>query len=139
VTGNYTYPEQTPTKQLEQASKRLQDLQEAQQKLVDCLAHRAGWLVFFYTDAAHRCVALRLREPYTKNIVSFKPGIAGVFGRELFTPYTSAANKPLNDFLIVVEGEFNALQLQSLTMRYEEATGQTLGYVHSLGIFIFCD
>ena len=35
-----------PTKQLEQAEKRLHDLQEAQQKLVDCLAHRAGWLVF---------------------------------------------------------------------------------------------
>jgi hypothetical protein len=75
-----------PTKQLEQAEKRLQDLQAAQQKLVDCLAHRAGWLVFFYTDAAHRPVALRLREAYTRHFVSFKPGIAGVFGRELFTP-----------------------------------------------------
>ena len=31
-----------PSKQLEQAEKRLQDLQEAQQKLVDYLAHKAG-------------------------------------------------------------------------------------------------
>ena len=113
-----------PIKQLAQAEKRLQDLQEAQQKLVDCLAHRAGWLVFFYCDASHQPVALRLREPYTRTFVSFKLGIAGLFGRELFTPYASPANQALNDFLLVVEGEFNALQLQSLTVRYAEAIGQ---------------
>ena len=76
-----------PTKQLEQAERRLEALQEAQQKLIACLAHRAGWLVFFYTDAAHRLVALRLRQPYSRTFVSFKPDRAGVFGRELFTPY----------------------------------------------------
>jgi len=113
-----------PTRQCAQAEKRLSDLQEAQQKLVDCLAHRAGWLVFFYTDAAHRPVALRLRQPYAKHFVSFKPGIAGVFGRELFTPYAHPAHQDRNDFLLVVEGEFNALQLQSLTVRYAEAIGQ---------------
>ena len=37
-----------PAKQLVQAEQRLQDLQDAQQKLVDCLAHKAGWLMFFY-------------------------------------------------------------------------------------------
>lgn len=119
-----------PTRQLAQAENRLNDLQEAYQKLVACLAHKAGWLVFFYTDAAHHCVALRLRQPYSKQFVSFKPGIAGVFGRELFTPYTSPQYQAFNDILLVTEGEFNALQLQSLTIRYEEATGQTLGYVN---------
>jgi P4 family phage/plasmid primase-like protien len=123
-----------PTKQLDQAEKRLQDLQAAQQKLVDCLAHKAGWLIFFYTDAAHRFVALRLRQPYSKKFVSFKPGIAGVFGRELFTPYATPANQALNDFLLIVEGEFNALQLQSLTVRYQERTGQSLGYIHACAI-----
>lgn len=123
-----------PTKQLEKAEERLQTLQEAQQKLVACLAHKAGWLVFFYADAAHRCVALRLRQPYTRKFVSFKPGIAGVFGRELFTPYTSPAHQDANQFLLVVEGELNALQLQSLTLRYEEATGQTLGYVNACAV-----
>ena len=113
-----------PTKQLEQAAQRLQALQEAQQKLVACLAHHAGWLVFFYCNASHQPVALRLREPYTHTFVSFKPGIAGLFGRELFTPYANPANQALNDFLLVVEGEFNALQLQSLTVRYAEAIGQ---------------
>ena len=114
-----------PTRQLQQAEKRLQDLKDAQDKLYACLAHRAGWLMFFYTDAAHRCIALRLRQPYSKQFVSFKPGIAGVFGRELFTPYLSPQKQALNDFLIVTEGEFNALQLQSLMLRYEEATGQS--------------
>jgi P4 family phage/plasmid primase-like protien len=119
-----------PTKELERAEQRLQRLQEAQQKLVDCFAHRAGWLIFFYCDAHHQPVALRLRQPYTRHFVSFKPGIAGVFGRELFTPYTSTANQPMNDLLLVTEGEFNALQLQSFVLHYEKSTGQTLGYVN---------
>src|SRR5262249_25044141 len=93
-----------------------------------------GWLVFFYTDAAHRLVALRLRQPYTKDFVSFKPGIAGVFGCELFTPYANPANQALNDFLLVAEGEFNLLQLVSLTLHYEAATRQTLGYVHACAV-----
>jgi putative DNA primase/helicase len=123
-----------PTKQLEQAEKRLQDLQEAQQKLIDCLAYSAGWLVFFYTDEYHRLVALRLREPYTKKIRSFKPGIAGLFGRELFTPYKSPEHQDANQDLLVVEGEFNVLQLQSLTLYYAEVTGQTLGYVNACAV-----
>ncbi len=57
-----------------------------------------------------------------------------MFGRELFTPYANPAHQALNDFLLVVEGEFNALQLQSLTVRYEEATGQTLGYLHACAV-----
>ena len=36
--------------------------------------------------------------------------------------------------LIVVEGELNALQLQSLTVRYEEATGQPLGYLYACAV-----
>ena len=122
------------TKQQEQAEKRLDDLQQAQQKLVDCLARKAGWLVFFYCNASHHPVALRLRQPYSHKFVSFKPGIAGVFGRELFSPYRSPANQAFNDFLLVVEGEVNVLQLQSLTIRYEEATQQTLGYVHACAV-----
>jgi putative DNA primase/helicase len=117
-------------KPLEQAEARFTWLQTQQQKLVECFAHRAGWLVFVYEDAAHRPVALRLREPYAKRFVSFKPGHAGLFGRELFTPYRSPAHQGANEDLLVVEGEFNALQLQSLTVRYEETTGQPLGYVN---------
>ena len=119
---------------LERAEQHLADLQSAQQALHDCFAHRAGWLVFFYADSAHRLVALRLREPYTKKFVSFKPGIAGVFGRELFTPYTSAALQDANAYLLVAEGEFNILSLQSLTRAYEDATGTPLGYLHACAV-----
>jgi putative DNA primase/helicase len=123
-----------PPKQLTQVEKRLNDLQEAQQKLVDCLAHKAGWLVFFYCDAGYRPVALRLRQPYSKRFVSFKPGSAGLFGRDLFTPFQHATHQALNDFLLITEGEFNALQLQSLTMRYEETTGHPLGYLNTVAV-----
>ena len=119
---------------LERAEQRITDLQAAQQALHDCFAHRAGWLVFFYTDSAHRLVALRLREPYTRKFASFKPGIAGVFGRELFTPRLSPANHALNDYLVVAEGEFNVLSLQSLTRAYEDVTGEPLGYIHACAV-----
>jgi hypothetical protein len=59
-----------PTRQLAQTEQRLQDLKDAKQKLHDCCAHKAGWLMFFYTDAHHRPVALRLRQPYEKRFVS---------------------------------------------------------------------
>ena len=123
-----------PTRQQDQAEKQLQDLQDAQQKLVDCLAHKAGWLMFFYCNASHHPVALRLRQPYSEKFVSFKPGSAGLFGRELFTPYRNPANQALNECLIVTEGEFNTLALQSLTVRFEEATGQSLGYLNACAV-----
>jgi putative DNA primase/helicase len=123
-----------PTKQLEWAEKRLHDIQAAQQKIIDCLAHRAGWLVFFYTDAGHTPVALRLRKPYSRDFVSFKPGKAGLFGRELFTPYTHPDHQAMNEFLVVAEGEVNVLALQSLTQRYQEVTGETLGYIHAAAV-----
>ena len=47
-----------------------------------------------------------------------------MFGRELFTPFTNPAHQAMNAFLLIVEGEFNVLQLQSLTVRYAEAIGQ---------------
>jgi phage/plasmid-associated DNA primase len=123
-----------PSRQLLHAEQRLQHLKDAQQKLVECLAHKAGWVVFFYADAAHQLVALRLRQPYSKHFVSFKPGIAGLFGCELFTPYRSQANYALNGFLVVVEGEVNYLQVQSLTIRYAEATGQPCNYINACAV-----
>jgi hypothetical protein len=105
----------------ERLEKRLEQLTYNQGTLGALLEKHAGWLVFVYSDAAHRPVALRLREPYAKRFVSFKPGIAGVFGHELFTPYKSQANQHANHDLLVVEGEFNLLQLQSLAQRYGEA------------------
>ena len=129
-------PRGRPRKQTQTPAERLQFLQEAQEKLRKCLDHHAGWLAFFYTDATHRIVQVRFRQPFAKHFVSFKPyaSVAGLFGRELFTPFKHPANQSLNDLLVVVEGEFNALQLQSLTVRYAQQTGQGWGYVNACAV-----
>jgi hypothetical protein len=111
-------------------------LTEAKEKLSNCIEGHAGWLSFFYTDAAHRIVAIRFRRPYAKQFVSFKPykTIAGLFGHGLFTPYESADLKFLNDRCLVVEGELNQLQLQSLVVRCAEASGKEHGYVFACAV-----
>lgn len=109
-------------------------LLSAQEKLANCVNSRAGWLAFFYTDSTHRVVAVRFRKPYSKHIVFYKPTkIGGLFNHSLFTPYLSAELKDLNELLIVVEGEFNQLQLQSLSARIAEKHGSPpeAGYLFS--------
>ncbi len=125
-----------PRKQGQTPAERLQLLQEAQEKLRKCLEHHAGWLAFFYTDATHRIVQVRFRQPYAKHFVSFKPyaSVAGLFGRELFTPFKHPANQWQNDVLLVVEGELNFLQLQSLLVRYAAATSQSPWYVNACAV-----
>jgi hypothetical protein len=111
-------------------------LTRAKEKLSDCLVGRAGWLCFFYTDAAHRIVAIRFRRPYAKQFVLFKPykTVTGLFGHGLFTPYQSADLKILNDRLLVMEGEVNQLQLQSLVVRCAEAAGKEHGYAFACAV-----
>lgn len=112
---------------------RVNALKETCEKLAKCA--QPGWLALFYTDAHHRFVAIRFRQPYSKEILYFKPlKTAGLFGRELFSPYTSDGTKDFNDFLLVTEGEFNQLQLQSLMIRYGEATGEQQGYVNACSV-----
>ncbi len=108
----------------------------ARDKFRNCTRGHSGWIAFFYTDAHHRIVAIRFREPYSKRILYFKPykEIAGLFGHGLFTPDQSQGSKPLDDYLIVTEGEFNQLQLQSLSLRYGEVTGQHTGYVFASSV-----
>jgi hypothetical protein len=115
---------------------RLQFMTEVLEKLRTCLLGHAGWLAFFYTDAQHHIVAIRFREPYAKRFVYFKPykTVAGLFGHSLFSPYTSAELQALNDLLIVAEGEFNQLQLQSLVARRAEAAGKELGYLFASAV-----
>ena len=106
-------------------------LREARNKLEKCVEGSHGWLCFFYTDNYHRIVAIRFRKPYTKQILYFKPfeNVAGLFGLGLFTPDQTNNIKELKDILIVTEGEFNQLQLQSLSLRYGEAIGNKAGYL----------
>jgi putative DNA primase/helicase len=114
----------------------LEFLIEARDKFRNCTRGHAGWIAFFYTDAHHSIVAIRFREPYSKRILYFKPykEIAGLFGHGLFTPDQSQESKPLDDYLIVTEGEFNQLQLQSLSLRYGEVTGLHTGYVFASSV-----
>jgi hypothetical protein len=111
-------------------------LMQAKEQLSTCIVGRPGWLCFFYTDAAHRIVAIRFRRPYAKQFVSFKPykTVAGLFGHGLFTPYESDDRKFLNDRLFVMEGEFNQLQLQSLVVRCAEAAGKEHGYAFACAV-----
>jgi len=115
------------------APSNLKYLMAARQKLARCLKDRRGWIAFFYTDAAHRIVAIRFRLPYVKRFGFFKPSaVTGVFNHELFPPHASPALPDLNARLLVVEGEFNQLQLQSLCARAAEANDHApeAGYVY---------
>lgn len=93
------------------------------------LSPRQGALTFAYCDEFHRIVSIKFREPFTKEITLYKPTqVMGLFGHQLFEPYEDAKHKQLNEKLIVVEGEFNQLQLQSCLVRASEVTGNPFAY-----------
>jgi hypothetical protein len=108
----------------------------AKEKLSTCIVGHSEWLCFFYTDAAHRIVAIRFRRPYAREFVYFKPykTVGGLFGHGLFTPYEPDELKILNDRLFVMEGEFNQLQFQSLFVRCAEAAGKEHGYAFACAV-----
>ncbi len=124
------------TDTLRTAEREIECMAKARDKVCNCIEGHGGWIAIFYTDAHHRIVAIRFREPYSKRILYFKPykEIAGLFGHGLFTIDQSQDRKPLDDYLIVTEGEFNQLQLQSLALRYGEVTGQHTGYVFASSV-----
>jgi hypothetical protein len=111
-------------------------LTEARDKFRSCTQGHDGWIAFFYSDASQRIVAVRFREPYSKRIVYFKPykTMAGLFGHGLFTPDRSEDGKSLDKLLMVTEGEFNQLQLQSLSLRYGEINGAKTRYVFACAV-----
>jgi len=130
-------PGRPPAKTGPTAQEKLDSLIKAKEKFSNCVLGNAGWLAFFYTDAAHRIVSARFRKPYTKQIFYFKPTkITGVFNHGLFTPCETPDLRDLNDLLLVVEGEFNQLQLQSLCARYAEERGKSpeSGYIYSCAV-----
>ncbi|HVB56840.1 MAG TPA: phage/plasmid primase, P4 family [Candidatus Acidoferrales bacterium] len=104
---------------------------EARDKFRDCTHNNDGWIAFFYSDANQLIVSVRFREPYSKRVTYFKPykTVAGLFGHGLFAPFCSGGAELLDDFLIITEGEFNQLQLQSLCLRHDEITRRNEGYV----------
>ena len=110
---------------------RLIYLSEMHDNLKFCLANKAGWLTFFYTDENHQIVGFRLRKPYSKRFAHFKPSksVTGVFGLNLFMRRQTKSMEYMGDNLIVVEGEMNLLQLQSLCLRIGEAKNGDCGYL----------
>lgn len=100
---------------------QLERLIEARDRLISFIVNvnRSGWLCFFYTDQYHRIMAFRYRKPYSKVIKLYKPTARmGVFGMGLFSQNVPQVYK---DRLIIVEGEFNALKLQSLSVQLHES------------------
>lgn len=95
-------------------------------KLRSCVEGHSGWLCFFYTDQYHRIIGIKFRQPYVKNFLHFKPlPNTGLFGRELF----SQKRTGLCENLLVVEGEMNLLQLQSLAVKHAKEEGKEPSYV----------
>jgi hypothetical protein len=119
-----------PKKETIAAKARLEKAIEMRQKLVERCHQCPGWLAFFYTDAHFQIVSVRFRNPSSKQFASFKPfKAAGLFARELFSPCQARDNAHYNEQLLIVEGEFNALQLQSLALR----SGKTYVNVAAVG------
>lgn len=99
-------------------------LTEARDDLADVLRRCEGWLAFFYTDAKHRVVAIRFRRPNSKDFTCFKPLQAmGVFNREVSQAPVGPFLSLQENELLICEGEFNQLQLQSLLARLAESQG----------------
>jgi len=120
-----------------QARERLGALTAARDKLRACVSGHTGWLALFYTDAAHHVTAIRFRRPYAKDFLLYKPGaVMGVFNHGLFSPNSPPDSHTVDRLLLVVEGEFNVLQLQSLCARHAELEGKPPehGYVFACAV-----
>jgi P4 family phage/plasmid primase-like protien len=122
------YRERTP-------EERRQWLIDQRDKLRECLLKHAGWLTFFHTDITHRIASIRFRKPGTRYFTYFKPYQAGgLFGHGLFSPYELNGLQAYNQHLLVLEGELNPLQLQSLLVRRAEASGKEPGYLFTCAV-----
>jgi len=120
-----------------QARERLGALTTARDKLRACVSGHTGWLALFYTDAAHHVTAIRFRRPYAKDFLLYRPGaVMGVFNHGLFSPVSVPESHAVDRLLLVVEGEVNQLQLQSLCARHKELEGKPPehGYVFACAV-----
>lgn len=109
--------------------KKKYEIEELKDKLESFFIKKTGDLVFFYTDEYHRITKIKTRKPYTKIFATCKINNhnQGVFNNGLFPTELNNQNEPSKN-LIVTEGEFNQLQLQSLM------ANNNLSYVNSCSI-----
>ena len=115
-----TEQEKAWEKQINSTDHQLGFLKAQFEHLKEKLSHVGGWLAFFHTDQHHRVCSIRFRKA-TAAEKAFQSHIPmkesyGLFGHALFRPFQSESKCRCNR-LVVVEGEFNLLQIQSLAVR----------------------
>ena len=102
------------SKQKQRLEQMLSIFDTAQEKLKESL--HSGSLAFFYTNPRNEILSIRFRQPYTKIFSWFKS-----FTRSgVFDPQLQESDKMIKfTFILLVEGEFNLLSLQSILARAE--------------------
>ena len=128
-------PGRPPNLKKKKIENKIALLKDFENTLSCYLKIRVGWLCLIYTDETGRFTAIRFREPYSKNIRLFKPFTnLGVFGLQLFkeTPSNTITNK--DNQLLVVEGEVNQLQIQSLVLRKSKKSGGQDAYINAVAV-----
>ena len=76
-----------------------------------------GNIAFFYTNPRREILSIRFREPFAKRFSWFKPfKLSGVFDPLLYDPELLAKSPGI----LLVEGEFNLLTLQSVLLRLDQ-------------------
>jgi hypothetical protein len=98
---------------------RLKQLEQEQTRISSVLSRSSlfkklpGALVFVYTNENHSVTTIKLRKPYTKKIYPIRmEDQRGIFGHTSIDKNIGSAY-PLIQKLLLVEGEFNQLQIQS--------------------------
>ncbi len=125
-------PSKAAQLRVENLKQSMEFVQAKKLDLAEKIGKRESWLTFHYADATHRFTAIRLRNPFEKEknfaFVSYNPFKAfGLFGHQMFP--TRNPSMPIEK-LIVTEGEFNSLQLQSLLIRYGEEKELDYSYLY---------
>jgi hypothetical protein len=109
----------------------LKEFDEQTHTLKDFLARHSGWLVFGYTNAAHKLISFKFREPYSKKFAQFKPTEqTGVFNP---IPFDTGENR-LFPYVLLAEGEFNILSLQSLLFQNGLSPAQAMAVGSASGV-----
>lgn len=105
--------------------KMLEQFDEAVESITVQFSKATGWLIFGYTNVSHKLLSFKMREPYSKKFSAFKPTHqAGVFNP---IPFTTSENR-LFPYVLLAEGEFNILSLQSLLLQ------NNLGYALAMAL-----
>ena len=118
-----------PTKKEQEAADKalaaVERLKAMRDELATFVEGRGGWLLFAYTDRTHGTIRIRLVSPESGENAEMSLGLtSGVFNHGLFPPHEPAKNlEQLQGRAIVVESEFDVLQLQSLAARLATVEG----------------